>query len=157
MSFEQKSNRKQKNLKTYSVDSAPSSVLQIPSNERDEMVLVCSGLKTNRDRIMYKNFIKKFDLKEKNAIDKNVTHLVVSVNPQNCADRTLKFLQAITNKCWIISLTWVQECLTQDTLFIPESFEVLDTNNQPGPNRSRHGLLYIWMELLSIFFCDLPT
>ena len=120
------------------------------------MVLVCSGLKTNRDRIMYKNFIKKFDLKEKNAIDKNVTHLVVSVNPQNCADRTLKFLQAITNKCWIISLTWVQECLTQDTLFIPESFEVLDTNNQPGPNRSRHGLLYIWMELLSIFFVICP-
>ena len=90
---------------------------------------------------MYKNFIKKFGLKEKNAIDKNVTHLVVSVNPQNCADRTLKFLQAITNKCWIISLTWVQECLTQNTLFIPESFEVLDTNNQPGPNRSRQGPL----------------
>ena len=85
-----------------SVDSAPSSLLQIPSNERDEMVLVCSGLKTNSDRIMYKNFIKKFDLREKSAIDKNVTHLVVSVNPQNCADRTLKFLQAITNKCWII-------------------------------------------------------
>ena len=120
------------------IDSVPSSsFLQIPSNERDEMVLVCSGLKTANDRLMYKNFIKKFGLKEKNAIDKNVTHLVVSVNPQNCADRTLKFLQAITNKCWIISLTWVQECLTQNTLFIPESFEVLDTNNQPGPNRSR--------------------
>ena len=120
------------------IDSATSSsFLQIPSNERDEMVLVCSGLKTTSDRSMYKNFIKKFGLREKNAIDKNVTHLVVSVNPQNCADRTLKFLQAITNKCWIISLTWVQECLTQDTLFIPESFEVLDTNHQPGPNRSR--------------------
>merc|ERR1719273_841418 len=119
------------------LDSAPSSLLQIPSNERDEMVVVCSGLKTTRDRLMYKNFIKKFGLKEKNAIDKNVTHLVVSVNPQNCADRTLKFLQAITNKCWIISLTWVQECLNQNTLFIPESFEVLDTNHQPGPNRSR--------------------
>jgi hypothetical protein len=119
------------------IDSTPSSYLQIPSNERDEMVLVCSGLKTTRDRLMYKNFIKKFGLKEKNAIDKNVTHLVVSVNPQNCADRTLKFLQAITNKCWIISLTWVQECWTQNTLFIPESFEVLDTNNQPGPNISR--------------------
>ena len=40
------------------IDSAPSSLLQIPSNERDEMVVVCSGLKTNRDRLMYKNFIK---------------------------------------------------------------------------------------------------
>jgi len=67
----------------------------------------------------------------------NVTHLVVNVNPENCADRTLKYLQAITKRCWIVSHTWVKECLSQNALLYPDLYEVLDTNNKPGPNRSR--------------------
>ena len=56
-------------------EEVDSTFSEIPSNERENMILVCSGLKTINDRTMYNNFIKKFDMRQKNAIDKNVTHL----------------------------------------------------------------------------------
>ena len=47
------------------------------------------------------------------------------------------FLQAITTRCWIVSINWVKECLRQDILLTPDAYEVLDTNQVPGPRRSR--------------------
>ena len=111
--------------------------LEIPQHERDEMVLVCSGLKTDSDRKLFQKFIAKFGLRQKNTIDNNVSHLVVNVNSENCADRTLKFLQAITKRCWIVSLTWIKECMSQSILLYPDFYEVLDTNGRSGPNQSR--------------------
>ena len=47
------------------------------------------------------------------------------------------YLQAITTRCWIISIFWVKESLKKDVLLPPDAYEVLDTNQAPGPRRSR--------------------
>ena len=61
--------------------------------KKDDMLLCCSGLKTQLDHSAYDKFVAKFGLQKSKIVDKNITHLVVDVNSNNCADRTLKFLQ----------------------------------------------------------------
>lgn len=111
-------------------------IQEIEDEDKENMVLVCSGLSTG-DRKTFDDFIQKFGIRQKPCVDNQVTHLVANVNVQNCADRTLKFLQAITNRCWIVNLNWVRDCLRHGKLIKPDGFEVSDLNNEPGPQRAR--------------------
>ena len=62
---------------------------------------------------------------------------IVNHDEDMCGDRTMKFLQAISKRIWIIGIKWVQESLSCGTCLLPEYYEVKDIHNQPGPNRAR--------------------
>lgn len=49
----------------------------------------------------------------------NTTHLVVRVDEENKADKTLKYLCAIAAGKWVVSFLWVQKCLEAGKL-LPE-------------------------------------
>lgn len=68
---------------------------------------------------------------------KNVTHVIVRVDGEKCAERTLKFLYGVAARKWIVSVDWVVECQKQKRLIEEEPYEVLDMDGENGPCRAR--------------------
>ena len=67
----------------------------------------------------------------------NVTHVIVRVDQDNCAERTLKFLYGVACKRWIVNFDWIRKCVT-DGRFVDETpYEVLDMDGNTGPLRAR--------------------
>ena len=89
-------------------------------------------------RRILNQFCEKFSIVQRGAWSETSTHLVTKARIDNRADRTLKFLQAIINRKWIISINWIKECLNKNVLIQPNNYEVLDTNGESGPFRSRN-------------------
>ncbi|XP_032515236.2 LOW QUALITY PROTEIN: uncharacterized protein PF3D7_1120600-like [Danaus plexippus] len=68
---------------------------------------------------------------------KELTHLVVGVDEENKAQRSVKFMCAIAGGKWIISYEWIEKCLQVNGVVDEEQFEALDATGEPGPRRSR--------------------
>ncbi|KAE8815480.1 Protein BREAST CANCER SUSCEPTIBILITY 1-like protein [Hordeum vulgare] len=54
----------------------------------------------------------------------SVTHVVASTDPSRACKRTLKFLMAILNGKWIISIDWVKACMDRMEPADKQKFEV---------------------------------
>ena len=114
-------------------------VEKLDENEMKGMVLANSGLKVE-DRQKFYEFTEKykFGAIQTSMEDKpKVTHLIVNHTEDMCGDRTMKFLQAISKRIWIIGIKWVQDSLSCGTCLLPEQYEVKDIHNLPGPIRAR--------------------
>ena len=82
----------------------------LDEHEIKHMVLANSGLKLE-DRQKFYNFAEKFNFGAcQTSMEGNpkVTHLIVNHEEDMCGDRTMKFLQAISKRIWIIGIKWVQ-------------------------------------------------
>ena len=82
----------------------------LDEHEIKHMVLANSGLKLE-DRQKFYNFAEKFNFGAcQTSMEGNpkVTHLIVNHEEDMCGDRTMKFLQAIIKRIWIIGIKWVQ-------------------------------------------------
>lgn len=69
--------------------------------------------------------------------DPSVTHVIIRVDKENCARRTLKFLYGVASKAWIVSIEWIRESNTTGGFVDESPFEVRDMDGQPGPCRDR--------------------
>ncbi|XP_077968588.1 uncharacterized protein LOC144422720 isoform X2 [Styela clava] len=58
----------------------------------------------------------------------NVTHIIVRASEQRNCDRTLKYLQGIAAKKWVVSLKWVTDSLEMDKKLPEAEYEVLGDN-----------------------------
>lgn len=67
----------------------------------------------------------------------SVTHVIVCLDEENCAQRTLKFLYGVASGNWIIGVDWVHQCIRQDRLIDEGPFEALDMDGEDGPRRAR--------------------
>ncbi|CAK1540559.1 unnamed protein product [Leptosia nina] len=85
---------------------------------------------------------------------KDLTHLIVNVNEDNLAQRSVKYMQAVANSKWIVSYEWVERCLSDKEILDEEAFEVLDTTGEPGPRRSRLAKQKLFTGIK--FFCMPP-
>ena len=82
----------------------------LDEHEMKHMVLANSGLKLE-DRQKFYDFTEKFNFGAcQTSMEGNpkVTHLIVNHEEDMCGDRTMKFLQAISKRIWIIGIKWVQ-------------------------------------------------
>ena len=66
-----------------------------------------------------------------------VTHVIVQVDNDNCAQRTLKFLYGVAAGKWIVSIDWVHSSMRENCVVDEELFEALDMEGESGPCRSR--------------------
>lgn len=66
-----------------------------------------------------------------------VTHVIVRVDEDNIAERTLKFLYGVAAKKWVVSVDWIRHCAKENRFVDEEAFEVLDMEGENGPNRAR--------------------
>ncbi|KAI4503060.1 hypothetical protein M0802_002104 [Mischocyttarus mexicanus] len=68
-----------------------------------------------------------------------VTHVIVSTKEHtNAATKTLKFLQGIAHRKFVVSFKWIVECLKEGTLIDEEPYEAVDCYTlEAGPRKSR--------------------
>ena len=66
-----------------------------------------------------------------------VTHIIVQLDEENCAQRTLKFLYGVASGKWIVGVDWVHQCIRENRLIDEEPFEALDMDGEDGPRRAR--------------------
>ena len=66
-----------------------------------------------------------------------VTHVIVQLDDENCAQRTLKFLFGVASGKWIVGVDWVHQCIKEKRILDEEPFEALDMDGECGPRRSR--------------------
>lgn len=66
-----------------------------------------------------------------------VTHVIVQLDEENCAQRTLKFLFGVASGKWIVGVDWVHQSIRDTRIIDEESFEALDMDGEDGPRRAR--------------------
>lgn len=106
--------------------------------ERD-LYFVCSGLSSVQITIV-KEFATKYNANYVDQFDRNVTHVIVTTDEQNAAKSTLKYLQGIAHRKWIVSYRWIEDCIKQQKLLDEVPYEATTQNdgiNGPGPRNSR--------------------
>ena len=89
-----------------------------------------------------------------NSVNSSVTHVVVKTEENLKAQRTLKFLQAVSSGIKIVSFLWVEACLKDmNNLYKEDNWEALDEelNGANGPYRARKGRQEGKKQLLSGF------
>lgn len=77
--------------------------------------LTTSGLKDVDTKII-KNFCNKFSASYFDKLTDKTTHLVVKTDLKNRTARTFKYLQAIVSGIRIVSMRWIEECLSKDKI-----------------------------------------
>ena len=66
-----------------------------------------------------------------------VTHIIVQLDEENCAQRTRKFFYGVASDKWIVAVDWVHQCIREKRLIDEEPFEALDMDGEDGPPRAR--------------------
>ena len=70
--------------------------------------------------------------------NKDVTHVVVKTDSNNGANKTLKYLQGIVHRKWIVNYQWVVDSLKERRAVNEELYEVVDCRTlEAGPRKSR--------------------
>ena len=66
-----------------------------------------------------------------------VTHIIVQLDEENCAQRTRKFFYGVASDKWIVAVDWVHQCIRENRLIYEQPFEALDMDGKDGPPRAR--------------------
>lgn len=119
-----------------------------------KLCFVCSGL-VSSDIEQVKTLAQKVSAKYRMQFDHEVTHVIVKTDKDNSANKTLKYLQGVAHKKWIVSFDWVINSLKENRLVNEESYEVVDSRTlEAGPRRSRLREKDLFTEF--VFFCNGP-
>ncbi|XP_011135927.1 breast cancer type 1 susceptibility protein homolog isoform X2 [Harpegnathos saltator] len=102
---------------------------------------VCSGLTTTQIASVQK-FARLHDADYARQFDPDVTHVIVNTSgAENMAKSTLKYLQGIAHRKWVVSYKWIEDCATAGRKLLPEApYEATTQSadvNGPGPRNSR--------------------
>ncbi|KAE8816292.1 Protein BREAST CANCER SUSCEPTIBILITY 1-like protein [Hordeum vulgare] len=94
-----------------------------PSGSPQKWVLCCSALSAS-EREVVSEFAKLAGVPISKSWSPSVTHVVASTDPSGACKRTLKFLMAILNGKWIVSIDWVKACMDRMEPADEQKFEV---------------------------------
>ena len=118
--------------------NAVQSVRTSPSTSRQRYCFLSSGL-----TFVEVNQLKKLaktlpDATYQTQFNENVTHIVVKTDNNNGASKTLKYLQGIAHRKWIVSYQWVLDSLKERRAVNEELYEAVDCITfEAGPRKSR--------------------
>ncbi|KAF0305279.1 Breast cancer type 1 susceptibility [Amphibalanus amphitrite] len=108
-----------------------------PPPPRPPPVMVASGLKRPEQEAAQRlaaahggRFLRQWQ--------PGVTHVIVRTGPRLEAGRTLKFLQGVAARAWLVAAAWVEDSLAAGRLLPEEDYEAIDSaTGEPGPRRAR--------------------
>ncbi len=86
-------------------------------------VIMSTGLSVE-DRQRLSKFATFVGCQVRVSLDEAVTHVVVSHDESLRAERTLKYLQAVTRGKMVVGVRWIQDCLEMRALLKPDDYEV---------------------------------
>nr|CAB3226138.1 breast cancer type 1 susceptibility protein homolog [Phallusia mammillata] len=124
------------NNSTISISTADTSNTSLDGSSR-QIGLMTSGIKGKAAMIVRK-FAKRCrgSFHETFVLGK-VTHVIVKTDQLRC-DRTLKFIQGIASKIWVVSYLWVVHSLKRKKILPEEEFEVIGDNIDTDDVASLH-------------------
>ncbi|TVU20642.1 hypothetical protein EJB05_36857 [Eragrostis curvula] len=113
-----------------------------PSGSPQRWVLCCSGLSA-AEKAIVSEFAKIAGVPVSTSWSPSVTHVIASTDQSGACKRTLKFLMAILNGKWIVSIDWVKTCMQCMELVDEQKFEVtIDVHGiNGGPRLGRQRLI----------------
>ncbi|EZA62063.1 Breast cancer type 1 susceptibility protein-like protein [Ooceraea biroi] len=129
-----------------SVLSARQVESKVPENacrqaDRQKLCFVCSGLTPAQIRHVTK-FAKRRNANYVNHFDPSVTHVIVStVGKENVTKSTLKYLQGIAYRKWIVSYRWIEDCDKERKLLDEVPYEATMDNDGVNETASRNSRL----------------
>lgn len=104
--------------------------------EADKYVFMCSGLVRNEQEDV-QELALRIDGEFVAGYRASVTHVIVRVNEENRTGKTLKYLQGVAHRLWVVGYQWVVDCKQHGRLLPEEQYEALDDTGEPGPKKSR--------------------
>ncbi|XP_043259045.1 uncharacterized protein LOC122401150 [Colletes gigas] len=110
----------------------------VQSFARQRLRFVCSGL--GQAQIEHvKRLASIVNARYVTQFDPDVTHVIVKADKENNgASKTLKYLQGIAHRKWIVVDQWVTDCLKEKKLINEEPYEAVDRRAlEAGPRKSR--------------------
>ncbi|KAF7387896.1 hypothetical protein HZH66_010663 [Vespula vulgaris] len=131
---DEKSLESQSNTNTDTVRTSASTSRQ---NQLKDMCLIWSNLTANQvDSI--KQLSSMLSIKWTKKFNPTVTHVIVGIN-NNTVTKTLKFLQGMAYKKFVVCFNWVTDCLKEKTIVNEEPYEVINfCTPKATPPGSRH-------------------
>lgn len=121
-------------------------------NLKEESRMTMMGSRVNNKRLCFvwsslmigqieciKKFADLINATWTQNFNSTVTHVIVSTKEKtNAATKTLKFLQGIAHKKFVVGYQWIVECLKEGTLIDEEPYEAVDCYTlEAGPRKSR--------------------
>ncbi|XP_043677557.1 breast cancer type 1 susceptibility protein homolog [Vespula pensylvanica] len=131
----EKSLESQSNSNTETVRTRASTSRQ---NQLKDICLIWSNLTVNQvDSV--KQLSSMLSIKWTKKFNPTVTHVIVGINNDNTVTKTLKFLQGMAYKKFVVGFNWVTDCLKEETIVNEEPYEVLNfCAPKTTPPRSRN-------------------
>jgi len=137
MKYDSESKKTEPGISARQVNSADNTRLQ---PDRQKLCFVCSGLTAAQIRHV-KEFAKGCDADYVNQFEPAVTHVIVNtIGKENATKSTLKYLQGIAHRKWIISYRWIDDCNRERKLLDEVPYEATaeyDNIYGTGPRNSR--------------------
>ncbi|XP_015593897.1 uncharacterized protein LOC107267127 isoform X3 [Cephus cinctus] len=102
------------------------------------LCFLCTALTTEQIKNVQR-FAKLVGAEFTTVFHPEVTHVIVATDSENNSiPRTLKYLQAIAHKKWVVSYSWVLDSLKQGILLEEEKYEPVDVfSSEPASRKSR--------------------
>lgn len=108
--------------------------------DKPKLCFVCSGLSATQITSV-KEFAQRCDANYLTQFDRSVTHVIVSTTgEENVAKNTLKYLQGIVHRKWIVGYKWVENSIRERKLLDETPYEATTSGgnvNRAGPRNSR--------------------
>ncbi|KAG7205609.1 hypothetical protein KM043_007572 [Ampulex compressa] len=105
----------------------------------EKLCFACSGLsrgEVERVKDLARNLRADFSYKFSRA----VSHVIVRAEEDNTATKTLKYLQGIAHRRWVLSYAWVLACFKEQKLVREEPYEAVDpVTLEAGAKKARRG------------------
>lgn len=106
-------------------------------SDAQKLCFVCSGLTAVQIRHV-KEFAERCNANYVLQFDRSVTHVIVNtVDKENVTKSTLKYLQGIAHRKWIVSYRWIEDCDRESKLLDEEPYEATMNHDGTGPRNSR--------------------
>ncbi|XP_032831469.2 breast cancer type 1 susceptibility protein isoform X1 [Petromyzon marinus] len=113
------------------------------------LCLVASGL-SKRDALVVERFSHQAGGCFQSHFSPETTHVLMQTGGSLVCERTLKYFLGNAGHCWVLTFSWVEECLRQGCIVDEAPFEIQgDVVNGPdhlGPRRSRLATLKLLRE-----------
>ncbi|PKA52113.1 Protein breast cancer susceptibility 1-like [Apostasia shenzhenica] len=74
-------------------------------------LVICGSDLSKEDKLLLDKFAKLSGLTVTYQWEQNVTHVIAATNEDGACIRTMKFLMAILNGIWVLSMGWIIACL----------------------------------------------
>ncbi|XP_010439526.1 PREDICTED: protein BREAST CANCER SUSCEPTIBILITY 1 homolog [Camelina sativa] len=107
-----------------------------------KLVLSCSGL-TVEEKTVITEFAELSGLTISKKWEPTVTHVIASINENGACKRTLKFMMAILEGKWILTVDWIKACMLKKKIVSEEPYEItMDVHGiREGPYLGRQRAL----------------